>query len=393
MSNLDKTPRRIVASDIAVLREKLGVTAVDMDWIRGTKKRTFRLTGTGDQLSQVIVSPVDSMIYRYLDRFSEDYPLPAMPDVRDLLARTKAAWPEQRIPWRQGYFSLIIGCQDLTVRTWVSGTCNVSLPVSRLMYLLDQCLKLTNSTTNGLELYLALVEREAISRGFGSLYALLDQGNWGSSENSEHNPERLKESIIDVVKELCGLSSIDALWLMGYHQAPTKKHNQNKVIADPTTALFYRVLHSYPNLDFVPVMPTIGDPMVPDSSSVIGALLSSGIDDALKRLSGEGIKTPKGINGRKFGLLLGCSFMMGYSWTHPSYRTENMSNTTLRLAYLLVNAIKKRGVQGFLDYYEVLQDEVLSRGRDMDEFWNMGWPEWRGVKSVETLAPASESTA
>lgn len=160
---------RVLSRDIPKLRERMGISLIDMHWLCGAMTRKWK-----EDSKEFVKDPSLSILIRYLSKYPKDNPIPVPPSTEEISALLEQFWDEDRdmkfVPRRLG---TLFGCTSLQGYKWGTDQ-EPSQTVKHLMLLLQNAIN--RDGKEGLDRFLGVVKEEAIARGMTTKQDLWVEG-------------------------------------------------------------------------------------------------------------------------------------------------------------------------------------------------------------------------
>lgn len=347
MSSIINASTRIATKHYEQVKEMTGATTIDMLWLMGANYHKNRASP-----NDPIKDPTASIILRFLLKYPEDMPLPEMPDYDSLFTLIDSVWDKNMCgaKFNRHRVSIMFGCTVISAYDWADGG-KYSHITGCLMLILQNAIKREGRA--GLDKFLKILRTEALSRGI-SENELWKKG-WRPRKNDDENESvdnesRVMQKHINQVKDICGGTVFDMLWLYGSSQRIVK-NDEKTPINDPTFSLILRYLMKYPE-----EFPLLKIPEYSEVEVMIGTYWdkdSTGFE----------------FNTRRMSSLFGCSNIGAYDWSNG----KKPSHIVQILWLIFYRAMSVSGRDGFTRCFNVVKEEARSRNIPDHSLWIDGW--------------------
>jgi len=355
---------RMKSKHIQQLREKMGLSVMDTQWLFGSMTRKW------DPDERVELSdPSFSIMVRYLIKYPDENPLPATPEIHEIETMLDMYWDrDTNQKFNVKRLGPLFGCTPLAGYKWRKDAIPIQT-IRHIMLLVSNAIK--KEGRMGLDKYIAVVKEEATSRGISAEELWRD--GWtpftrrkNASEmdagESDGVGDRILARHVHQLRERMGISLIDMQWIQG-SMTRRAKNDEIAEISDPSFSILIRYLTKYPDENPLPELPDIHE-----------------IETMLSMYWDENVNQRYRI--KRIGPLFGCDPLAGYKWIKEIMPVQAIRHTML----LLSNAIKKDGQLGLAKFISVVEDEASSRDIEMKEVWREGWKPYKRRKEAAEKA-------
>jgi len=165
-------PSRMRIRDMINLRDRLGLTLIDIQWLIGSLGHMSSVKDGG-----IIEDPTFALIIRYLIKYPEDLIIPKAPSASKFIEIVTPIWNQTK--WKYLDFNLsrigiMLGCTKIAGYSWTRQTTMPSQSVQHLMLIILKAIELDGK--DGLENYLTILEEEARARQVGTERLWIKEG-------------------------------------------------------------------------------------------------------------------------------------------------------------------------------------------------------------------------
>jgi hypothetical protein len=152
-----KKVKKMLSRTVHQVRERMGLTLIDMQWITGTMQRKGKVDD-----DQEISDPSFAILLRYLEKYPEENPLPVIPEIFEIESMLSINWDRQEnSKFCTRRLGPLFGCSPLAGYKW-SKDSTPSQTVRHIMLIVSNAIKKEGKA--GLDRYLDIVKEEAAAR-------------------------------------------------------------------------------------------------------------------------------------------------------------------------------------------------------------------------------------
>lgn len=172
---LDGAPPRILARDLTNLRDRMGLSLIDIQWLIGGINHRSSIKNT-----DVIEDPSFSILVRYLISYPDDVILPRAPNIEDFFEMINQYWSASKLneyDFNKSRVGVMLGCTKIAAYSWEKRSTTPSQIVQHLMMVYANAIKLDG--LKGLNNCLTQVINEQLSLDINSDDLWQDKG-WGT---------------------------------------------------------------------------------------------------------------------------------------------------------------------------------------------------------------------
>lgn len=149
--------KKMFTKNVQHLREKIGLSLIDMQWITGSMIRKWKVDEDAE-----ISDPSFAILIRYLTKYPEENPLPKTPKFHEIEEMISMYWDrneERKLNAKR--MGPLFGCSPLAGYKWQTDS-QPSQTIRHIMLILSNAIKKDGKA--GLARYLEVVKEEARAR-------------------------------------------------------------------------------------------------------------------------------------------------------------------------------------------------------------------------------------